>query len=192
MTETAANTDRLIRTLLDAGWTLTEGNQQPTHAFRPAQDSGLTVWMSTGSGIGHLQLDAERRRLEDGTVRAPWKAEVLGKLPVAVLAAVAEANARHCHPGAEPGALLGPAGWDRSPNWPRDWTAPDEERELSWIDDDMDEPNYWCIQRYDLQAEISASADTPADVIAAFALTDAPEPPPARGHTGPTPDIHNR
>ena len=173
MTETATNSDSLIRALLDAGWTLTEGDQQPTHAFRPAEDSGLTVWMSTEADGGHLELDAERRRLGDGTVRAPWKAEIFGELPVAVLVAVAGASARHCHPGAEPGALLGPAGWSNSPNWPRDWAAPDEQRELSWIDDDMDEPSCWCIQRYDLETEISASAATPADVIAAFALTDA-------------------
>lgn len=172
MTETATRADSLIHGLLDAGWTLTEGGQQPTHAFRPAEDSGLTVWMSTEAG-GDLQLDAERRRLGDGTVRAPWKAEVFGQLPAAILDVVAKANAGHCRPGAEPGALLGPAGWSPSPNWPRDWAAPDEERELSWIDDDMDEPNYWCIQRYDLETEISASATTPAEVIAAFALTDA-------------------
>lgn len=172
MTETTTYTANLIRALRQGDWTLTEGTEQPTHALR-AVDSGLTVWMSTGSGGCHLQLEADRRRLDDGTVRAPWSAEIFGELPATILTAVAEANTRPCHPGDEHGALLAPAGWSPRPAWPRDWTAPDEEREVSWIDDDMDEPNYWCIQRYDLQTEISASATAPAEVIAAFALTDA-------------------
>jgi hypothetical protein len=175
MPEITAYTANLIDALLEQCWTLIKGSGQPTHALRPAEDNGLTVWIVTQPGDGHLQLEADCRRLADGTVRESWKAEVFGTIPADALTAVAEANARHRRKaGTEPGALLSLAGWTPLPNCSRELATPDELRELTWIDDDMDEPNYWRIQRYDLQTEISASATTPAEVIAAFALIDAP------------------
>jgi hypothetical protein len=166
----------LIRALLEAGWTHTETSAHPAHALRPADACGLTLWLTAEAGGTLLQLDAERRRMPDDTIRPPWRAEVYGALlPVTVLTAVAAANAAECRPGSLPGELLAPSGWVRSPNWHREWATPDEDREVLYLDDDPDSADLpWCVQRYDLQTSISIAHDAPATVIAAFALTDAP------------------
>lgn len=164
----------LVRALLEDGWTPADDDGHPQRVLRPADASGLTLRLTPeAGGTLLLQLKAKRRRLSDGTVRPPWRAEVYGTVPVEVLTAVAAAHAADCGPDTWPAVLLVPAGWVQLGHGFRDWTAPDQQREVVWIDDDPDNTDLrWCVQRYDLETEISIADDAPASVIAAFALTD--------------------
>lgn len=174
-TTVASPAAELVTALLESGWRLTEDAAAPPCALRPADPLGPTLWITLEAGGYHLHLDAPRRRLADGTIRKPWQAEVFGPLPAEILTAVAAADTQACEPETEPGELLAPAGWTNSPHWRREWESPDGERELHYLDDDPDSAQTpWSLQRADLGTEICASETTPATVIAAFALTDAP------------------
>lgn len=179
----AASTTDLVQTLLDSGWIRATGSTAPEHALRPAAGAGLTLRVPAALDEP-LVLEADRRHLSDGTIWPPWHAEVYWRLPAAMLAAIAAADADPCAAATEPGDLLAEAGWNRSPLRHREWSAPDSDRELLYFDSEGS--GTWSIVRHDLAVSedvakatgdsivaITASADTPANVIAAFALTDA-------------------
>lgn len=175
--KTEAPAEALLQPLLDSGWTPADNSAR---LLRAAEGAGLTLRLPT-TADECLVLEAEPRRRGDGGIQPAWRVEVCWWLPVAALAAVAAAHADPSDPATELADLLVPAGWNRSELRHRDWHGP--ERELQYVDGDPEGSGTWCIQRWDLEVgedyidatgdcgiAIAASADTPANVIAALAI----------------------
>lgn len=166
----------LARTLHDSGWILTGAVVRTIHTICLTDDSGLTVGVSSEAGQVSLDFESEYRARGDAR-RQAWYGHATRDLPAEVLAAVASANAiAYGDDQPEVGELLIAAGWSRPHPQDLKWTRPDQTREVVLIDDELELTDLpWRI-RYltDRPATVSASEGTPAQVIAAFALTDVP------------------
>jgi len=166
----------LAQALLDAGWTLTGTAVRVIHTARLGGDAGLTVAVSSEAGKIRLDFDSEYRNLGGYLSRLAWHAEATRELPVEVLAAVASANAAASDDDpTDVGEMLTAAGWSQLHSDDRSWTSPDETREVQFIDDELvDTTLPWSIRcEAGRPVTIDASADTPAAVIVAFAVTEA-------------------
>ena len=166
----------LAQGLLDAGWTLTGTAVRVIHTAHLGGDAGLTVAVSSEAGKVRLDFDSEYRRFGGYLSRSAWHAEATREMPVEVLAAVASANAAASDDDpTDVGEMLTAAGWSQP--YPSDpsWISPDEDREVQFIDDEfVDTTLPWLIRwKAGRPVTIGASADTPAAVIVAFALTEA-------------------
>lgn len=132
--------------------------------------------MSAEAGAVRLDFDSEYRNLGGYLSRLAWHAEATRELPVEVLAAVASANAAASDDDpTDVGEMLTAAGWSQPYPDDRSWISPDEAREVQFIDDELvDTALPWLIRwKAGRPVTIDASADTPAAVIVAFALTEA-------------------
>ena len=181
---TATNTTRgsfpsqsataLARAMLDTGWRLAGAAVRVIHTASLADGSGLTVAVSSEAGEVRLDFDSEYRYLACGLSRQPWHAEATGELPVEVLAAVTSANilASDDDP-TEVDDVLTAAGWSRPYSPDRKWISPEEDREVVFIDDELeDTPLPWEVRhKAGRPVTVYASVDTPPGVIAALALT---------------------
>ena len=167
----------LAHALLDTGWHLAGAAVRVIHTAALTDDSGLTIAISSEAGRVRLDLDSEHRYLADGLSRQPWHAEATGELPVEILAAVTSANtAASDDDPTEVTDQLTAAGWSQ-PHWlSRKWVSPDENREVTFNDHELENTTLpWQIRhKAGHPVTIHASADTPAAVIAALALTTTP------------------
>jgi hypothetical protein len=166
----------LAHKMLNNGWTLTGATVRVIHTAHLADDSGLTVAVLSEAGKVRLDFDSEYRRLGGYLARMAWHAEATRELPVEVLAAVTSANtiANDDDP-TDVTETLTAAGWSRPYATDRKWISPNEDREVVFLDDEIeDAPLPWEIRhKAGRPVTIRADADTPAAVIIALALTDA-------------------
>jgi hypothetical protein len=166
----------LARSLHDSGWILTGAAVRTIHTACLTDASGLTVGVSSEAGQTSLDFESEYRAHRD-TRRQAWYGHATRELPAEVLAAVASANAiAFDDDETEVGELLTAAGWSRPHPHDHQWTSPDQTREVVFIDDELEYTDLpWRIRWLtDRPAAVSASQDAPAQIIAAFALTDVP------------------
>lgn len=161
----------LARTMLTAGWVLSGVEVRIIHTAKLTSVSGLVVTISSEAGRLRVELDSEYLHLGDGVARQAWHAQTNQAMPIDVLEAVAAANASAAalHDEDTVAALLHAAGWLQRQE--HEWIAPDGPGEVAFWDDHLEHIDLpWRIRRPG-QAEIAASHDTPAVVIAALALT---------------------
>lgn len=171
-TPAPAATD-LAHALLENGWTLSGVAVRTIHTARLTDASGLTIAVSSEAGDVRLDFNSEGRYLTEGVSRPAWYAEATAELPVEVLAAVVSANVVAFGDDREVGDVLTDAGWRQPyPGEPK-WIGFDGAREVRCIDHELEATDLpWEIrQRAGRRVTIHASADTPAAVIAALALT---------------------
>lgn len=170
----------LAHTMLDTGWTLAAASVRVVHTASLADGSGLTVAISAEAGRVRLGFTSEYRESE-GLRRLSWIAESDRELPGEVLAAVASANNISFDDGDDGPTvedLLNSAGWHRHHPDEDAWLSPDGTREVVLLDEDLEYTDLpWEIRRRaGTPVTIRTCTSTPALVIAAFALTDLPEP----------------
>ncbi|WP_194925816.1 hypothetical protein [Catenulispora pinisilvae] len=167
----------LARALLDNGWQLASVAVRVIHIASLTDGSGLTVAVSSEAGRVRLDFDSEYRYLRDGLSRLAWHAEASRELSIEVLAAVTSANtAATVDDPTEVADQLTTAGWSQPYPLEQKWISPDQDREVVFIDDELeDTPLPWEVRcKAGRPITIHASADTPAAVIVALALTTAP------------------
>jgi hypothetical protein len=165
----------LARTLLDTGWHLSGAAVRVIHTAALADESGLTIALTSEAGKVRLDFDAA-----PGGCRASWRATSDAALPVEILAAVSAANRsaadRDATTRAEAtvGDVLTDAGWRRVGT--DHWASSTAKAHVYRIHEGLDDSDAlcWRIRRPGLSAVICASDDIPPTVIAAFALTEAP------------------
>ena len=165
----------LAHNMLNNGWTLTGATVRIIHTAHLTDDSGLTIAVSSEAGKVRLDFYSEYRRLGGYLSRLAWHAEASHELPVEVLAAVTSANtAASDDDPTEVDDQLTTAGWSRASLLERKWISPNGDREVVFIDDELENtPLPWQIRhKAGRPVTIHASDDTPAAVIVAFALTD--------------------
>jgi len=167
----------LAHNMLTNGWTLTGATVRVIHTAHLTDDAGLTIAVSSEAGKVRLDFDSEYRYFGDGLSRMAWHAEASRELPVEVLAAVTSANtAASDEDPTEVGNQLTAAGWSQPYPTEQKWISPAQDREVLLIDDELeDTPLPWQIRhKAGRPVTIHASADTPAAVIGALALTTTP------------------
>lgn len=76
----------------DTGWHLAGASVRVIHIATLADDSGLTIAVSSEAGKVRLNFDSEYRYLVCGLSRQPWHTEATREPPVEILAAVTSAN----------------------------------------------------------------------------------------------------
>jgi hypothetical protein len=165
----------LAHDMLNSGWTFTSATVSIIHTARLTDDSGLTIAVSSEAGKVRLDFDSEYRRLDGYLSRLAWHAEATRELPVEVLAAVTSANTvANDEDPTDVGELLTTAGWSQPYPGERKWISPDQNREVRFFDDELEDTALpWQIRREaGRPVTVDASADTPATVIVALALTE--------------------
>jgi hypothetical protein len=169
----------LLASSLDTnGWIQTGARVRTIHTVCYTDASGLTVALSCENGTTRLDFESEYRAV-DGGRRYAWYGEATRELPAEVLAAVASANAIafDAGQGDEPQVrdLLSAAGWQQPDPEEQAWLSPDGTREVEFIDDECVSTDLPWRVRHTVGRPVAVSAceDTPAQVIAAFALTDS-------------------
>ena len=169
----------LAHALLEGGWTLSGVAVRVVHTARLMDDSGLAVAVSSEAGNVRLDFDSEGRYMADGLSRPAWHAEATADLPIEVLAAVTSANVAAFGDDREVGDVLLEAGWHQPYPGESRWIGFDGARDVCCIDDELEATDLpWEIRyRAGRPITVYASADTPAALIAAFALTTAPAHP---------------
>ena len=166
----------LARAMLDTGWCLAGVAVRVIHTASLTDGSGLTVAVSSEAGKVRLHFDSEYRYLTRDMSRQSWHAEATREVPVEVLAAVTSANViASDEDPIEVADLLTAAGWSRPYSLDQKWITPDGDREVFFIDDELqDTPLPWEVRhKAGHPVTVYASGDTPSAVIAAFALTQA-------------------
>lgn len=161
--------------MLSNGWSLTGAAVRVIHTAQLSDDTGLSVAVSSEAGEVRLGFSAEYRRLGDCLPCHVWHAEATRELPVEVLAAVSSANAATSDDDpTEVADELTVAGWSQPYPPERKWISPCRDREVVFIDDELDDtPLPWQIRRKaGRPVTIHATDGTPAAVIVALALTD--------------------
>lgn len=173
--EPAPAAAHLARVLLDNDWTLSGVEVRVIHNASLTDHSGLTITVSSEAGQARLDFYSEYRRIDDHLTRQPWHAQATRELPVEILASITSANTIASDD--DPTDLhetLTAAGWSRPYPLEQKWISPGQDREVVFIDDEIeDTPLPWQIRHTaGRPVTFHASEDTPTAVILAVALTD--------------------